>query len=112
LANVDVAAPHHYILVCTTGDTHLVGEIEALKPLYQHYATSAEPIMLGFECHATASPTPLEAPVIRTALAMATCPNCLITPGSGICSQLIGPYRCFASSATISFFSEGTLAPG
>ncbi len=39
------------LVVCTTGDTHLVPEIQGLRQLFHHYATSAEPMMLGFECH-------------------------------------------------------------
>jgi hypothetical protein len=39
------------IVVCTTGNAHLLGQIQDLNHLFYHYATSAEPIMLGFECH-------------------------------------------------------------
>jgi len=39
------------IVVCTTGDSHLIEELGGIQPLFHHHPTSAEPIMLGFECH-------------------------------------------------------------
>jgi len=39
------------LVVCTTGDKHLIPEIQAVSTLFHHYPTNAEPIMLGFECH-------------------------------------------------------------
>ena len=39
------------IIVCTTGKTHLLDEIQPLQTLFHHYETSADPLMLGFECH-------------------------------------------------------------
>ncbi len=39
------------IVVCTTGDRHLLDEIPRLRPLFTHHQTEAEPLMLGFECH-------------------------------------------------------------
>lgn len=39
------------ILVCTTGDRQLVGQLN-LGPIYfQHVRTRSEPLLLGFECH-------------------------------------------------------------
>lgn len=39
------------IVVCTTGNDHLLGDIRGLHPLFRHQPTDAEPMMLGFECH-------------------------------------------------------------
>src|SRR5580704_17714097 len=39
------------LVVCTTGDTHLMSDIQSIGPLFHHHPTGAEPIMLGFECH-------------------------------------------------------------
>jgi hypothetical protein len=39
------------LVVCTTGDTHLIPDIQSISPLFHHHPTGAEPIMLGFECH-------------------------------------------------------------
>jgi hypothetical protein len=39
------------VVICTTGDDHLLSELSWLKPLVQHHATSVDPLMLGFECH-------------------------------------------------------------
>lgn len=38
------------VVVCTTGDAHLLGSVPA--GLCQHVQTSAEPMLLGYECHA------------------------------------------------------------
>ncbi len=37
------------VVVCTTGDDHLLGETHA--GLCQHHRTRAEPLLLGYECH-------------------------------------------------------------
>src|SRR4051812_23536271 len=37
------------ISVCTTGDSHLVPELQGCD--FEHVATDAEPRHLGFECH-------------------------------------------------------------
>jgi len=39
------------IVICTTGDDHLLSETPSLHPLYRHHATMCEASMLGFECH-------------------------------------------------------------
>jgi hypothetical protein len=39
------------LVVCTTGDKHLLNEVQALSALFHHHPTDAEPLMLGFECH-------------------------------------------------------------
>ncbi|MCS6975438.1 MAG: hypothetical protein NZM31_00330 [Gemmatales bacterium] len=40
------------IVICTTGDRHLLSELPIPGHLYVHYPTRAEPTLLGFECHA------------------------------------------------------------
>ena len=40
------------VVVCTTGGKHLAGEIELRDGDFEHKETQAEPMMLGFECHA------------------------------------------------------------
>jgi len=39
------------LVICTTGEAHLLGELTALAPAFRHHSTSADPMMLGFECH-------------------------------------------------------------
>jgi len=39
------------VVICTTGENHLVGHLRA-PGLFRHHATSAEPMLLGYECHA------------------------------------------------------------
>jgi hypothetical protein len=39
------------IVVCTTGDAHLLDDLPRLHPSYRHHATTADPLLLGFECH-------------------------------------------------------------
>ena len=39
------------VVVCTTGEQHLVGQLGPLAGLLRHHATRAEPKYLGFECH-------------------------------------------------------------
>lgn len=39
------------IVVCTTGEAHLLDELTALRPFFRHHPTSAAPPLLGFECH-------------------------------------------------------------
>jgi hypothetical protein len=38
------------VVVCTTRDAHLVDTLPA--DLFRHHATAAEPMLLGYECHA------------------------------------------------------------
>lgn len=40
------------IVVCTTGNQHLLNDLPIATTLYTHYSTQAEPMMLGFECQA------------------------------------------------------------
>jgi hypothetical protein len=43
---------HHVdVVVCTTGDNHVLSELQIAKDLYHHCETDVEPLMLGFECH-------------------------------------------------------------
>jgi hypothetical protein len=48
--------PHHGndldIVICTTGDCHLLNALPAPLPLFQHRPTQIDPLFLGFECHA------------------------------------------------------------
>jgi hypothetical protein len=39
------------IVVCTTGDNHLLDRLAPIARLFRHEVTQAEPMMLGFECH-------------------------------------------------------------
>jgi hypothetical protein len=39
------------IVICTTGQQHLVSELRLAKPLFRHHSTKAEPTLLGYECH-------------------------------------------------------------
>jgi hypothetical protein len=39
------------IVVCTTGESHLLDEMPELRPLFRHHPSEAEPERLGFECH-------------------------------------------------------------
>lgn len=39
------------IVVCTTGSTHLLDDLPALRPLCRHHAVDTDPMTLGFECH-------------------------------------------------------------
>jgi hypothetical protein len=46
------SVPHELdIVVCTTGDAHLLDGTTSLAGLFRHHPTSADPTMLGFECH-------------------------------------------------------------
>ena len=47
-ANADLSATIT-IALCTTGDSHLVPELEGCP--FNHIRTNAEPVYLGFECH-------------------------------------------------------------
>lgn len=38
------------LFICTTGDNHLLGELEILKGLYNHVKTDAQPMLLGYTC--------------------------------------------------------------
>jgi hypothetical protein len=40
------------VVVCTTGDCHILSQVPLPSHLYTHYPTSAEPMLLGFECQA------------------------------------------------------------
>lgn len=40
------------VVICTTGDCHLLDRLPIEPRYYTHRATSAEPLLLGFECHA------------------------------------------------------------
>ncbi len=40
------------VVVCTTGDKHLLAQLPIGRSYYQHHTTAAEPRLLGFECHA------------------------------------------------------------
>jgi hypothetical protein len=40
------------VVVCTSGQRHLLGELDLPAGYYRHEPRSCEPIMLGFECHA------------------------------------------------------------
>jgi hypothetical protein len=39
------------VVVCTTGDAHLLDAAPSLATLYRHYRSTVEPQKLGFECH-------------------------------------------------------------
>jgi glycosyltransferase involved in cell wall biosynthesis len=40
------------VVVCTSGQRHLLGELDLPAAYYRHAPRHCEPIMLGFECHA------------------------------------------------------------
>jgi hypothetical protein len=40
------------IVVCTTGGHHLLDRLPVGPGAYEHHATGAEPMLLGYECHA------------------------------------------------------------
>jgi hypothetical protein len=40
------------IVVCTTNGKHLLDHLPISDQLYAHHSTEAEPMLLGFECHA------------------------------------------------------------
>ena len=40
------------VVVCTVKDMHLLGELKVPKGAYQHHQTTADPTLLGYECHA------------------------------------------------------------
>ena len=40
------------IVVCTTRGQHVLDSVMIPPSLYQHRATEAEPLLLGYECHA------------------------------------------------------------
>lgn len=46
----DRIAAHIEIIICTTGDHHLVEHLPAR--LFRHHRTHAESLLLGYECHA------------------------------------------------------------
>ena len=39
------------IVICTTGENHLVKQIPLPDNLFSHHNTNAEPLYLGWECH-------------------------------------------------------------
>ena len=39
------------LVICTTGEAHLLDGLTPLQPLFRRHATTADPMMLGFECH-------------------------------------------------------------
>jgi hypothetical protein len=39
------------VVVCTTGERHLLGGLKLPAGLMRHHATKAEPMYLGYECH-------------------------------------------------------------
>ncbi len=39
------------VVILTTGDDHVLGEVPWLKPLHRHHPVTIDPKMLGFECH-------------------------------------------------------------
>jgi hypothetical protein len=40
------------IVICTTGEHHLLDQISLPYHFYRHHSTQAEPLLLGFECQA------------------------------------------------------------
>jgi hypothetical protein len=40
------------IVICTTQNHHVLDDLPVPRQIYRHHATQAEPLMLGFECHA------------------------------------------------------------
>jgi hypothetical protein len=40
------------VVVCTVKDMHLLGELDVPKGAYHHHLTTADPTVLGYECHA------------------------------------------------------------
>jgi len=50
-ANTDEA--HHLdVVICTTGEHHLLSRLALSSEFYRHQPTKAKPPLLGFECHA------------------------------------------------------------
>jgi hypothetical protein len=48
---VNSSLTHHIdVVVCTTGQDHLLGEIDLPGHFYRHLSTQAQPLFLGFEC--------------------------------------------------------------
>ena len=39
------------VVICTTGGNHVLGKLAGISRLFRHHPTSAEPMLLGFECH-------------------------------------------------------------
>jgi hypothetical protein len=49
----EAAEPHSVdVVVCTTRGRHLLGRLDVAPRYYTHHATDAEPLLLGFACHA------------------------------------------------------------
>ncbi len=52
VANAQLAAAKLDVLVCTTRGQHLLSRLPLDRGALQHHPTDAEPLLLGFECHA------------------------------------------------------------
>jgi hypothetical protein len=52
VANARFAAAKLDVVVCTTKGQHLLSRLPLGKSALQHHPTDAEPLLLGFECHA------------------------------------------------------------
>ncbi|MFO0908081.1 MAG: hypothetical protein U0794_06940 [Isosphaeraceae bacterium] len=50
--NTGTMAARLDVVVCTTRDCHALGSVEASAGAFEHRETAAEPLFLGFECHA------------------------------------------------------------
>jgi hypothetical protein len=49
----EAATPHAVdVVICTTRGQHLLDRLEVAPRYYTHHATDAEPLLLGFACHA------------------------------------------------------------
>ena len=49
---ISLASGHEvHVKIVTTGDNHLLGQLQPLPGHVSHYSTNAEPSQLGFECH-------------------------------------------------------------
>ena len=40
------------VVLCTTGDSHLLAQLSLASQLFENWATNATPTLLGYECHA------------------------------------------------------------
>ena len=47
----DEFCSHIDIAICTTGDSHVVNQLNVAPSLFHHQPTNAEPMFLGFSCH-------------------------------------------------------------
>jgi hypothetical protein len=39
------------LVICTVGDSHLLGDLQGLAQLYRNIPVTVDPMMIGFECH-------------------------------------------------------------